>query len=64
MTTNTAWRTSSYSGNNNECVELAVGSTQTRIRDTKARDAGALAFSAAPFAAFQEMIKSGRLDRR
>lgn len=63
MTENTVWRTSSYSGNNNDCVEVAVGALQTRMRDSKARSAGELVFNADQFAAFAEMVKSGRLGR-
>lgn len=63
MTENTVWRVSSYSGNNNDCVEVAVGALQTRVRDSKARDAGELVFNADQFEAFAEEIKRGRLGR-
>lgn len=57
------WRTSSYSGNNNECVEVAIGASQTRVRDTKAREAGTLTFGAQAFAGFLKSIDGGLLDR-
>ncbi|GGP38585.1 DUF397 domain-containing protein [Saccharothrix coeruleofusca] len=56
MTAQTEWRTSSYSGNANECVEVALDAARARIRDTKARGGGTLTFTSAGFAAFREMI--------
>lgn len=63
MTAQTEWRTSSYSGNANECVEVALGAEQARIRDTKARGEGTLTFTTTGFAAFRQLITSGALGR-
>lgn len=53
------WRTSSFSGGGgNNCVELALGPAQTRIRDTKARTNGTLTVASATFASFVAVIKS------
>ena len=41
----TVWRKSSYSGANDNCVEVALGPV-VGVRDTKARRAGQLAVSA------------------
>ncbi|WP_116046560.1 DUF397 domain-containing protein [Amycolatopsis palatopharyngis] len=37
-----AWRKSSYSGGNGDCVEVACDPAGVRVRDTKDRAAGAL----------------------
>jgi hypothetical protein len=37
------WYTSSYSGANNNCVEVACANEVVGIRDTKARESGHLA---------------------
>ena len=52
MITEKTWRKSSYSGNENACVELAVGQTSVGVRDSKQPDGPALAFAAEPFRAF------------
>lgn len=57
-----AWRKSSRSGGNNECVELAVTESSTRFRDSKAPDAGILAFHDAGYQRFLSAIKSEKLD--
>ena len=53
------FRKSSFSNTQSACVELAVESTATSVRDTKARSAGTLTFSAAPFAEFVCRVKAG-----
>ncbi|MEC3977782.1 DUF397 domain-containing protein [Amycolatopsis sp. H20-H5] len=55
-----AWHTSSYTAGNGNCVEVAETSTEVRVRDTKDRDGGQLAFDRAPWRAF---LTSGDVDR-
>jgi hypothetical protein len=55
------WRTSSYSGNANNCVELAIDCDSVDVRDSKNRMAGALAFAAEPFGAFLAAVRSAGL---
>ncbi|HEX3782409.1 MAG TPA: DUF397 domain-containing protein [Pseudonocardiaceae bacterium] len=52
------WRTSSHSGQNNNCVELAVHSGGAGIRDTKNRAGGTLAFGPAAWSVFLTSTKS------
>ncbi|GGP40527.1 DUF397 domain-containing protein [Saccharothrix coeruleofusca] len=51
MTNNETWRRSSYSGAGNNCVELAVDRTTTRVRDSKC-PGPELTFADRPFRAF------------
>jgi Domain of unknown function (DUF397) len=47
------WRKSSYSASNGDCVEVGRwDSAEVRVRDTKNRTAGTLAFTAPPWRAF------------
>jgi hypothetical protein len=58
MNNDLTFRKSSYSGGqNNDCVEVATGQTVALVRDTKARDSGALKFGAREFAAFLAAVK-------
>ena len=52
-----AWRVSSFSGANNACVELAVGSAETAVRDSKNRGGAVLSFGASAWSAFLERSK-------
>jgi uncharacterized protein DUF397 len=52
MITEQTWRKSSYSGNENNCVELAVGQITVGVRDSKRPDGPALTFAAEPFRVF------------
>lgn len=45
MTIDLQWRKSSYTGNGGQCVEVGNGHRVVMVRDSKNRDAGALAFS-------------------
>ncbi|KAA2258812.1 DUF397 domain-containing protein [Solihabitans fulvus] len=63
MSTQQAWRKSSYSGNENNCVELVVRSADTSIRDSKQPAAGTLTFGREPFAVFLASIKAGDLHQ-
>ncbi len=54
------WRKSSYSGLENDCVEVADGSPgSVAVRDSKAPDAPALALGSGAWSAFVTEIKSG-----
>jgi hypothetical protein len=52
MITEQTWRKSSYSGNENNCVELAVGQASVGVRDSKRPDGPALTFAAESFRTF------------
>lgn len=62
MNAHQTWRKSSRSGNANDCVELAVGVTQTKIRDTKSREAGALTLTDGAYRAFLAAVKGGHTE--
>lgn len=52
------WRKASYSGTQGgNCVEVGPADRVVGIRDTKARDRGALAVSSATWAAFVRGVK-------
>ncbi|MCG5458548.1 DUF397 domain-containing protein [Micromonospora sp. PSH03] len=53
-----AWRKSSRSGNNGQCVEVRDRRVQVDVRDTKAPDAGMLSFEPAAWDAFVYTIKT------
>jgi hypothetical protein len=58
MSTVLNWRKSSYSGQANTCVEVAVLPDGGRlVRDTKDRDGGTLRFTAAQWHQFTEVLK-------
>lgn len=57
------WRTSSYTSNGANCVEVAVSPQLVGVRDTKARDSGTLAFDAAAWRGFLAAVKAGGYDR-
>lgn len=46
-----AWRTSSYSGNNANCVEVGTGDRFVGVRDSKAPATGTLLLDRTAFAA-------------
>ncbi|MFF0819265.1 DUF397 domain-containing protein [Micromonospora haikouensis] len=52
------WRKSSRSGSNGQCVEVRDCESQIDVRDSKAREAGMLSFSASPWDAFVSGIKA------
>ncbi len=59
------WRTSSYSGANNNCVEVASNLPGiVAVRDSKDPDAAQLVFSRARWAAFAARVKRGQFDLR
>lgn len=53
-----AWRTSSRSGNNGQCVEVRDRGAQVDVRDSKARDTGMLTFEPAAWNAFISGVKA------
>ncbi|MEU5781846.1 DUF397 domain-containing protein [Micromonospora lupini] len=53
-----AWRTSSRSGSNGQCVEVRDRGAQVDVRDSKAPDAGMLSFEPAAWVAFMSSIKT------
>lgn len=50
------WITSSYSGDQGNCVELAQRPDATLVRDTKSRDTGTLQVPAASFRRFVRSV--------
>ena len=50
------WRKSSYSGGDNNCVEVGVIGAQVAVRDSKRPEGGALSFSAAAWQSFTERL--------
>jgi hypothetical protein len=52
-----AWRKSSKSGTNGQCVETATANGNVLVRDTTNRDGGTLAFGAAAWSAFLGSVK-------
>lgn len=50
------WRTSSRSGGNGQCVEIALQPNVAAIRDSKNRDGAMLVFSPDSFAAFVRAV--------
>jgi Domain of unknown function (DUF397) len=57
--TSATWRTSSYSGNNGgNCVEVAVGTRQIAIRDSKDPHGPLLAFDPKDWERFTDRVKA------
>jgi hypothetical protein len=56
------WRTSSYSVNGSDCVELATSASSVLVRDSKHPDAGHLTFTPGEVAALIASAKAGELD--
>lgn len=57
-----AWRKSSYTGEQGECVELAPLSSDVAVRDSKDPAGPILRFDRSAFAAFINQARDGRLD--
>ena len=53
-----AWRTSTRSGSNGQCVEVRDQRVQVDVRDSEAPDAGMLSFAPAAWDAFVGTIKT------
>lgn len=58
-----AWRKSSHSSNNDNCVEIAVVHGQVAVRDSKDPNGPALLFTAAEWDAFLAGARDGEFDR-
>lgn len=54
---NATWRTSSYSGGNNECVAVATTPMAVPVRDSKRPAGPILAFGRAAWAAFLDGLR-------
>jgi Domain of unknown function (DUF397) len=57
--TSPQWRTSSYTGPNGNCVEVATAGGARLVRDTKQRQAGHLRISDRDWRSFLDTITSG-----
>jgi hypothetical protein len=53
------WRTSSYSGNGENCVEVAPVPSQMLVRDSKNSDAGMIEFTLLTWGAFVAGARDG-----
>lgn len=57
-----AWRTSSRSSGNGQCVEVATNLVEgVAVRDTKDRDGGTLMLTRAQWTAFLGAVRAGGL---
>ena len=57
-----AWRTSTYSNNGGNCVEVAADAdARVLVRDTKNRQGPVLEFTAEPWQRFVAQVKAGSL---
>lgn len=54
----TTWRTSTYTGDQGNCVEIGLGEGTIGVQDTKNRDHGHLEISRTTFAAFIKHVKT------
>ncbi|SDK28547.1 protein of unknown function [Actinopolyspora mzabensis] len=58
-----AWQKSSYSNDDQGCVEVALSSRAVGIRDTKDRASGTLTVTPAAWAEFMDRLKTGGYDQ-
>ena len=61
---NAGWRTSSRSGGDGACVEVAQLDDVVAVRDSKDQTGPVLVFEAAAWAAFIAGAKDGEFDQR
>ncbi|MFD8783525.1 DUF397 domain-containing protein [Kitasatospora sp. NPDC059599] len=57
------WRKSSYSAQQGQCVEVALGSGQIPVRDSKDLEGPALAFPADAWSSFIAAVRSGEFGQ-
>jgi hypothetical protein len=60
--TRATWRKSARSGNNGNCVEVAVTDDAVGVRDSKDPDGGILVFTVAEWRAFVDGAKDGEFE--
>lgn len=58
MTLGTAWKTSSRSGENGNCVEVRRAGESVQVRDSKDRTGPVLTFAPAAWRAFLSEVRS------
>lgn len=58
----TAWRTSTWSMADGNCVEVGAGTGRIAVRDSKNRDAGYFAVASGRWSAFVACVKRGDFD--
>lgn len=59
------WRTSSYSGQNGDCVEVAYNIPRlVAVRDSKDRDGPVLAIDPEEWRGFTDQVTAGQFDPR
>lgn len=58
-----SWRKSSFSGGNNECIEVSLVPSLAAVRDSKNTAGGQLQFGEAGWGAFLAVTKTGGLTR-
>jgi hypothetical protein len=56
------WKTSTRSGTNGNCVEVAVTADTIYVRDTKDRSLSPHSYTRAEWAAFVDGVKDGEFD--
>ncbi|SDM17598.1 DUF397 domain-containing protein [Allokutzneria albata] len=60
MTPTRTWRKSSYTGNDNNCVELSLTEFETAIRDSKQPNGPVLTFTPLAFTRFIRFLRTMR----
>ncbi|WP_246258213.1 DUF397 domain-containing protein [Amycolatopsis anabasis] len=58
MTMPRRWKKSRYTGQESACVEVALGTRRTLVRDTKNRGGGTLHLPTPAWAAFLTVVKA------
>ncbi|WP_157362561.1 DUF397 domain-containing protein [Haloechinothrix halophila] len=58
------WRTSSYSGGGNDCVEVGFIDAAPVVRDSKHRDGGVIRIETAQWQEMLRAARTGALDLR